>query len=134
MTEIVDKSRIGVADIGDDYREKYGFRDPEEYFHKGAKGLDHEVVEMISRMKKEPEWMRIFRHKALDIFLSKPMPTWGNTELLRTIDFDNIYYYIKPIENQGQTWDEVPESIKNTFERLGIPEAERKFLAGVSAQ
>ena len=123
-----------VADIGDDYAVKYGFRDPEEYFMKGAKGLSHEVVEMISRMKKEPEWMRQFRHEALDIFLSKPMPGWGNTELLNAIDFNDIYYYIKPTEFQGKTWDEVPENIKKTFDKLGIPEAERKFLAGVSAQ
>jgi len=123
-----------IGSIGTDYAAKYGFRDPEEYFHKGARGLSHEVVEMISQMKKEPEWMRKFRHEALDIFLSKPMPQWGNTRLLNSIDFENIYYYIKPIEKQGKSWDDVPESIKNTFDRLGIPEAERKFLAGVSAQ
>jgi len=123
-----------IAGIGDDYAAKYGFHDPEEYFHKGAKGLNHEVVEMISRMKKEPDWMREFRHKALDVFLSKPMPGWGNTKLLNQINFEDIYYYIKPMENQGRSWDDVPENIKNTFEKLGIPEAERKFLAGVSAQ
>ncbi len=120
--------------IRDDYAEKYGFHDPEEYFHKGARGLSHEVVEMISRMKKEPEWMREFRHRSLDIFLEKPMPTWGNTGLLHDIDFENIYYYIKPMAEQGQSWDDVPDNIKKTFDRLGIPEAERKFLAGVSAQ
>lgn len=123
-----------VIDIGDDYAARYGFHDPEEYFHKGAKGLNHEVVEMISRMKKEPNWMRKFRHEALDIFLAKPMPKWGNTALLNSIDFNDIYYYIKPTEFQSRTWDDVPENIKNTFDRLGIPEAERKFLAGVSAQ
>ncbi len=132
MSELLKKSN--VSEIGDDYAAKYGFHDPEEYFHKGARGLSHEVVEMISRMKKEPEWMREFRHKALDIYLSKPMPTWGNTKLLSEIDFENIYYYIKPIEKQGKSWDDVPDNIKNTFEKLGIPEAERKFLAGVSAQ
>ncbi len=89
---------------------------------------------MISRMKKEPDWMRLFRHEALDIFLAKPMPTWGDTELLGTIDFDDIFYYIKPMEEQGKTWDDVPDDIKRTFDRLGIPEAEQKFLAGVSAQ
>ncbi len=124
----------GIADIGDNYAEKYGFHDPEEYFHKGAKGINHKVVEMISRMKKEPDWMREFRHKALDIFLSKPMPKWGNTDLLNAIDFSDIYYYIKPIEFQGNKWEDVPDSIKKTFDKLGIPEAERKFLAGVSAQ
>ena len=113
---------------------KWGFHDPEEYFHKGRKGINHEVVEMISRMKKEPDWMRTVRHEALDIFLAKPMPSWGDTELLDSIDFDDIYYYIRPMEEQGKTWDDVPEYIKKTFDRLGIPEAEQKFLGGVSAQ
>jgi len=133
MEETLNRN-IGVADIGEDYEARYGFRDPEEYFLKGAKGLNHEVVEMISRMKKEPEWMRKFRHEALDIFRAKPMPKWGNTELLNSIDFEDIYYYIRPMENMGRTWEDVPENIKKTFDRLGIPEAERKFLAGVSAQ
>jgi Fe-S cluster assembly protein SufB len=133
MADTLEKNST-VADIGEDYETKYGFSDPEEYFMKGAKGLNHEVVEMISRMKKEPDWMRDFRHEALDIFLSKPMPRWGNTELLNSIDFDDIFYYIRPMENQGKSWDDVPENIKKTFDRLGIPEAEKKFLAGVSAQ
>jgi Fe-S cluster assembly protein SufB len=120
--------------LREDYATKYGFSDPEEYFHKGAKGINHEVVEMMSRMKGEPEWMREFRHRALDTFLEKPMPRWGNTDLLGSIDFDDIYYYIRPMEVEGATWDDVPEKIKKTFDRLGIPEAERKFLAGVSAQ
>ncbi len=123
-----------IANIGDDYAEKYGFHDPEEYFHKGARGINHEVVEMISQMKKEPDWMRDFRHKALDIFLSKPMPCWGDTKVLNNIDFDNIFYYIKPTKEQSNDWDDVPEYIKNTFDKLGIPDAEKKFLAGVSAQ
>ncbi len=122
------------VNIRDDYASRWGFHDPEEYFHKGARGVNHEVVEMISRMKKEPDWMRRYRHAALDIFLSKPMPTWGNTELLSSIDFDNIYYYIKPMAVEGTSWEDVPDRIKKTFDRLGIPEAERKFLAGVSAQ
>jgi Fe-S cluster assembly protein SufB len=133
MEETVNKNSQ-ITDIGDNYAEKYGFRDPEEYFHKGAKGLSHEVVEMISRMKKEDDWMRQFRHKALDIFTSKPMPKWGNTELLNSVDFANIFYYIKPTEFQSRNWDDVPENIKRTFDKLGIPEAERKFLAGVTAQ
>ncbi len=133
MEETVRKNE-NISVIGDDYREKYGFHDPEDYFHKGAKGVSHEVVEMISRLKKEDDWMRKFRHDALDIFLSKPMPGWGDTALLNSIDFSDIYYYIKPTEFQGKTWDDVPENIKKTFDRLGIPDAERKFLAGVSAQ
>src|SRR5690625_4597582 len=83
-------------------------------------------------MKDEPEWMLERRLEALDIFYSKPMPQWGGD--LSELDFDEIIYYVKPSERQGRTWDEVPEEIKNTFDRLGIPEAERKFLAGVSAQ
>jgi Fe-S cluster assembly protein SufB len=125
---------MNISGIGDDYASRWGFRDPVDYFHKGKKGLDHEVVEMMSRMKKEPEWMRKFRHNALDIFLSKPMIRWGNTEMLNEIDFGDIYYYVKPTENKSRSWDDVPTDIKNTFDKLGIPEAERKFLAGVSAQ
>jgi Fe-S cluster assembly protein SufB len=121
-----------LLDVGTDYQ--YGFRDEIEYVYKAEKGLNRRVVEMISHFKGEPDWMRQFRLRALEIFLKKPMPTWGNTQLLNEIDFDDIYYYIKPAEKQGRTWDEVPEQIKNTFEKLGIPEAERKFLAGVSAQ
>jgi len=128
------KRQPDIAAIGTDYEAKYGFKDPAEYFHKGRKGVDHEVVEMISRMKNEPDWMRDFRHQSLDIFLRKPMPTWGNTELLNQINFDEIYYYVKPTEASSGNWDDVPDYIKNTFDRLGIPEAERKFLAGVSAQ
>jgi len=120
--------------IGEDYEQRYGFKDPEQYFHKAPKGVNHEVVEMISRMKDEPEWMRTFRHEALDVFLDKPMPKWGNQDLLGEIDFDDIHYYLKPMEQRGETWDDVPEYIKNTFDKLGIPEAEKKFLAGVSAQ
>lgn len=133
MADILEQNKQ-LATIGEDYATKYGFHDPEEYFHKGAKGLSHEVVEMMSQMKKEPEWMRKFRHDSLDIFLQKEMPRWGNTELLSEIDFQDIYYYIKPAEFQSRSWDDVPENIKNTFDRLGVPEAERKFLAGVSAQ
>jgi Fe-S cluster assembly protein SufB len=114
----------------DDY--KYGFRDDENYVFKSRKGLDHEIVDEISYMKGEPDWMRAIRHRALDIFHSKPVPTWGPD--LSGLDYDNIYYYIKPVETQGRTWDEVPDDIKRTFDRLGIPEAERKFLAGAGAQ
>jgi Fe-S cluster assembly protein SufB len=114
----------------DDY--KYGFRDDENYIFKSRKGLDHEIVDEISYMKSEPDWMRAIRHRALDIFHSKPVPTWGAD--LSRLDYDDIYYYIKPVEEQGRSWDEVPDDIKRTFDRLGIPEAERKFLAGAGAQ
>jgi len=111
---------------------RYGFRDPETYVFKSRKGLDREVVEQISYMKEEPQWMLEFRLKALDHFLKRPMPTWGAD--LSKLNLDDIYYYVKPTEAQGRSWDEVPDTIKNTFEKLGIPEAERKFLAGVGAQ
>jgi Fe-S cluster assembly protein SufB len=111
---------------------KYGFHDKEDYFFKAERGLDHDKVRAISAMKAEPEWMRDFRMKALDYFYKRPMPEWGGD--LSGIDFDNIYYYIRPSEKQGKSWDEVPAYIKETFEKLGIPEAERKFLAGVGAQ
>jgi len=96
------------------------------------RGLTENVVREISKMKNEPEWMLEERLKALEIFYSKPMPQWGGD--LSELDFDEIIYYVKPSEKQGRTWDEVPEEIKQTFDKLGIPEAEQKYLAGVSAQ
>ncbi len=119
-------------DIPDKDYSKYGFHDPEKYVFKSKKGLDEEVVRMISRMKKEPEWMLRFRLRALKHFQERPMPKWGAN--LSTINFDDIYYYINAAEKNSQRWEDVPETIKNTFEKLGIPEAERKFLGGVGAQ
>src|SRR5689334_6699651 len=119
--------------INADYTEKYGFHDPENYLFKAPKGLTRELVEQISAFKSEPEWMREFRLKALDHFLARPMPTWGSP-LLAEVDFDDIHYFVRASDREGRTWDEVPEDMKNTFDRLGIPEAERKFLAGVGAQ
>ncbi len=127
-----ERDRELLAGIKEDYEERYGFKMPEKYVFKPRKGLDHEIIDVISDMKGEPDWMRQFRHEALEIFWKKPMPTWGAD--LSEIDFDDIYYYIKPTEEQGRSWDEIPEEIKRTFDRLGIPEAERKFLAGVGAQ
>src|SRR5947207_2554401 len=109
-----------------------GFHVAENYAFKSKKGLNREIVEQISEMKGEPGWMRQFRLKSLEHFLKRPMPTWGAD--LSSINFDDIYYYIKPVQQQGKTWEEVPVEIKDTFDRLGIPEAERKFLAGVTAQ
>jgi len=123
---MVAKAQVDI----EDYR--YGFRDEEDYVFKSKRGLTRQVVEEISSMKGEPDWMREFRLKALDHYEKRPMPNWGGN--LADLDFDNIFYYIRPSEKQGKTWDEVPEYIKNTFEKLGIPEAERKFLAGVGAQ
>jgi Fe-S cluster assembly protein SufB len=122
-----------LASVKSEY--KYGFHmDEEDYAFKSERGLTREIVMRISRMKNEPEWMLKFRLNALDIFLKKPMPTWGNTEMLSEIDFENIYYFVRATEKQGRDWEEVPDKIKMTFDRLGIPEAERKFLAGVTAQ
>ncbi len=121
-------------DIGGNYEEKYGFHDPEKYVFKAKKGLSKEVVEEISWMKGEPDWMRQFRLKALDYFLKKPLPGWADLTLLSQIHFDNIHYYLKPTDKQEKRWENVPTEIKETFDKLGIPEAERKFLAGVTAQ
>ncbi len=109
-----------------------GWSDEEDYVFKPRRGLDADIVSEISLMKNEPDWMRSFRMKSLRRFENRPLPTWGGE--LGNIKFDNIYYYIKPTEEQVSEWDEVPESIKNTYEKLGIPEAERKYLAGVTAQ
>lgn len=119
-----------LAEIGE---YKYGFRDRDDYYtFKSRKGLDREVVEQISYMKGEPKWMLEFRLKALEHFLKRPMPNWGPT--LKELNLDDIYYYVKPTEKQEKSWDDVPDDIKRTFDRLGVPEAERKFLAGLGAQ
>ena len=110
---------------------KYDFKTPSKPVFKVRKGLDREIVTQISEMKEEPTWMRDFRLKSLEIFESKPMPKWGG-EI--NLDFQDIYYYLKPTDQQGKSWDDVPEEIKKTFDRLGIPEAEKKYLAGVKAQ
>lgn len=111
---------------------KYGFRDPDTYVFKTQRGLNREVVEQISRMKQEPDWMLQFRLRALAHFESRPMPKWGGD--LSKLNLDEIFFYTRPTEKEGRSWDEVPDTIKNTFNRLGIPEAEQKFLAGVGAQ
>lgn len=111
---------------------RYGFRQPDRYIHKEPAGLSPQVVEAISWWKKEPDWMRAKRQQALAIFEKKPMQTWGPD--LSSLDFQSIHYYVKPTERQGANWNEVPIEVKQTFDRLGIPAAERKFLAGVGAQ
>ena len=118
--------------VGDDYKEKYGFFDPEKFVFKAKRGLTEEIVREISWMKEEPQWMTDMRVRSLGIFRKKAMPTWGAD--LSIIDFDNIFYFLKSTEKQQTKWEDVPEDIKRTFDKLGIPEAERKFLAGVSAQ
>jgi Fe-S cluster assembly protein SufB len=119
--------------INEDYKERFGFHDPENYLFKAPKGLNREIVEQISEFKNEPQWMRDFRLKALDHFLARPMPTWGSPHL-REVNFDDIHYFVRASERAERDWDDVPEDVKKTFDRLGIPEAERKFLSGVGAQ
>ena len=112
---------------------KYDFKDSTDlYFYTGKKGLSRETVKEISKIKNEPQWMLDFRLRSYDIFMNKPMPVWGGD--LSKIDFQNIYYYTKASEKQSKSWDDVPESVRKTFDKLGIPEAEKKFLAGVGAQ
>jgi len=119
-----------LEDIGE---YKYGFHDRDDnYTFKSEKGLSRAVVENISRMKGEPEWMLEFRLKALEHFLQRPMPNWGPS--LKELNFDEIYFYVKPTEKSEKSWDDVPDDIKRTFDKLGVPEAERKFLAGLGAQ
>ena len=122
---------VKTTDFGlDSYQ--FGFHDDIKPVYKSPRGLSADVVREISRQKDEPEWMLEFRLESLQQFERKPMPTWGAD--LSRIDFDNIYYYIRPQDRQARNWEDVPDDIKNTFDRLGIPEAERKFLAGVGAQ
>ncbi|WP_048601276.1 Fe-S cluster assembly protein SufB [Rubeoparvulum massiliense] len=111
---------------------QYGFHDPDVSVFRMKQGLSRKVVEEISRMKGEPDWMLQFRLKSLEQFEKMPMPKWGGD--LSELDFDKITYYVKPSETKGRSWDEVPSEIKNTFDKLGIPEAEQKYLSGVSAQ
>ncbi|MBK6325610.1 MAG: Fe-S cluster assembly protein SufB [Chloroflexi bacterium] len=121
-----------VAGVNADYATKYGFSDVEDYFFKAKRGLDAGVIRAMSLSKNEPEWMLDIRLKAYEHFLSRPVPTWGAD--LGEIDFDEIYYYIKPSEREGDNWDDIPSYIKDTFNKLGIPDAEQKYLSGVAAQ
>ncbi|HEX2908577.1 MAG TPA: Fe-S cluster assembly protein SufB, partial [Phototrophicaceae bacterium] len=121
-----------LNDLRTSYEETYGFHDADvQYSFKSQKGLNADIVRQISALKNEPAWMTDIRLKAYEIFKSKPMPTWGAD--LSTIDFDDIYYYVRAGDQQTN-WDDVPADIKRTFDRLGIPEAEQKYLQGVSAQ
>ena len=125
-SDITTPTRDQIGEIN-----KYDFHTESAAYFKAKKGLNEEVVHQISDIKNEPEWMREFRLRSLKIFNSKPMPKWGGDI---SLDFQDIYYYLKPTEHQGKTWDDVPEEIKNTFDRLGIPQAEREYLSGVKAQ
>ncbi len=119
---------VGI-DLG---KYKLGWSDEEDYVFKPRKGLNEEIIREMSALKKEPQWMLDFRLRAYKIFQRKPMPNWGGD--MSQIYFDDIYYYIKPTEGQVDAWEELPDSVKDTYEKLGIPEAERKYLAGVTAQ
>jgi Fe-S cluster assembly protein SufB len=123
------KQETILEEIGD---YKYGFSMPDSSVFRTNKGLNREVVQQISSMKGEPQWMLDFRLRALDHATSRPVPQWGAD--ISGLNLDDIYYYVKPSSGEGKTWDDVPDSIKTTFDRLGVPEAERKFLAGLGAQ
>jgi Fe-S cluster assembly protein SufB len=126
-TDVVTRPEVGIGEY------QYGFHDPtDKYAFVSRKGLDHEIVAQISEMKSEPAWMRDFRLHALDLFFEKPMPTWGGD--LSRLDFQNIYYYVRASERQERSWDDVPEDIRRTYDRLGIPQAEKQYLSGVKAQ
>ena len=114
-------------------RYKLGWSDPEQYVFKPRKGLNEDIVNEMSWMKGEPDWMRKFRLRSLKMFERKPMLEWF-AKNMPTIDFDDVYYYIKPTDKQVSDWDMLPEDLKNTYDKLGIPEAEKKFLSGVTAQ
>jgi Fe-S cluster assembly protein SufB len=126
-TDAPEQEEVGIAGY------QFGFHDStDDYEFKSRKGLDREIVGQISEMKKEPAWMRDFRLKSLKIFESRPMPSWGGD--MSELDFNDIYYYMKATKGQERSWDDVPEDIRKTYDRLGIPEAEKKFLSGVKAQ
>jgi Fe-S cluster assembly protein SufB len=128
MTDSVEKDML--TNLGKDY--EHGFSDPDRSSFKSRKGLDEEVIRQISAFKEEPEWMLEFRLKAYRHFLERPMPSWGPD--LSGLNLDEIYFYVRPEEIDQKSWDDVPDTIKNTFDRLGLPEAEQKYLAGVGAQ
>jgi Fe-S cluster assembly protein SufB len=129
------EAEAALRDVRSNYDTTYGFHDDDvKYSFISEKGLNADIVRQISEMKHEPEWMTEIRLKAYQHFIERPMPNWGDTELLNQIDFDDIYYYVRATDKAGRDWDEVPPEIKDTFDKLGIPEAEQKFLQGVSAQ
>ncbi len=115
-----------------EYKEKYGFKSSVDYVYVPEKGLSENVIKNISKAKNEPEWMLEKRLSAYKIFKEKPMPNWGID--LSSLNFDDFYYYMKPTDKKVNDWNELPEEIKETFDKLGVPEAERKFFAGTEAQ
>ena len=127
-TELTADEKAAVA-IGE---YKYGFHDELTPFFQTGRGLTEDIVRQISAHKSEPEWMTEFRVKSYRHFVDRPMPRWGAN--LDVIDFENIYYYLKPVEEQAKSWDDLPDGMRETWDKLGIPEAEKKYLAGVGAQ
>ncbi len=126
-TEAPATPEVGVGDY------QYGFHyGTEDYVFRGRKGIDRDIVKQISQIKKEPKWMLDFRLEALDIFFQKPMPKWGGA--LSELDFQDIFYYVRASDKQETSWESLPDDIRKTYDRLGIPEAEKKYLAGVKAQ
>lgn len=123
-----------INDINREYKERYGFSTSTGYLKDFSRGLSPEVIREISRIKSEPEWMLEYRLKALAIFNSMPDPDWIDASIFEEIDYNELYYYARATDKKFDDWEDVPENIKETFERLGVPEAEQKFLAGVSAQ
>jgi len=115
-----------------DFDYSFGFSMPEVSTHKSGRGLTKETVEEISRIKNEPEWMRAFRLKSYELFKKKKLPAWGPD--LSAIHFDDITYFLKATKDRSDSWEELPDEIKETYDRIGVPEAEKKYLAGVSAQ
>ena len=128
---MTDKNHQDFLDsLGDSYQ--YGFSDPETSSFKSERGLSEEIVRKISAFKEEPVWMLEFRLKAYHHYLRRPMPNWGPD--ISGLNLDEIFYYVRPSQIDSKTWEDVPDTIKNTFDKLGIPEAEQKFLSGVGAQ
>ena len=132
MPNKISPKKSKKIDFRNSYKNKFGFSMPEENSFNFKKGLDEKVIRNISAIKNEPKWMLEYRLSAFKYFLSQKIPSWGPK--LSEINFDDIYYYLKPLEGSKKTWEEVPQNIKTTFERLGIPQAEREYLAGVKAQ
>ena len=129
------EEEAALRDVRGDYDTTYGFHDDDvKYSYVSEKGIDADTVRGISEMKGEPAWMTEIRLKAYAHFAQRPMPNWGAENLLNEIDFDDIYYYVRATDRAERDWDDVPPEIKDTFDKLGIPEAEQKFLQGVSAQ
>lgn len=125
-------AKLPTIEVNTSYKERYGFSKPEKYVFKTRKGLDENIVKEISFHKNEPAWMLESRLRAYKIFRSKKQPEWGAD--LSKINYDDIYYYLKPIDKQSKSWKDLPPEILDTYEKIGMPEAERKYLGGVGAQ